>query len=299
MHHKAVISLFPTVHMQTGMGVLSADYENCWSTATASRCCLEMYTVSSVCFARSSCARQRVRYSTAKSLTRGQQRGEVWCVWWPIMIALCVMWQGDVEEDESVPDKESDILLRNHSSGGQHRGAVWCVWWLIIIVLCVMWQGDVEEDESVPDKESDIRPRFYRPRTRSIEHMGDDVSVVLSLSRPQSDPTVYSVWHYTDDARLWVWHWNMMTLAWKCRTLAHICFVVWLTTHTRLTALCSGLPRWAVTTRKVKPIWILLKQETVSGSGTRHHSVFYRPDALPDAQPTASNHWRPNCMTNH
>ena len=70
-----------------------------------------------------------------------------------------------------------------------------------------------------------------------------------------------------------------------------------------------GLPRWAGT-RKVKPIWILLKQETVSGSGVRwaicksaprsrqittpapHHSVFYRPDALPAAQPTASKHWR-------
>ena len=39
------------------------------------------------------------------------------------------------------------------------------------------------------------------------------------------------------------------------------------TTHyTCLTALCPGLPRWA-STRKVKPIWILLKQETVSGSG--------------------------------
>ena len=37
-------------------------------------------------------------------------------------------------------------------------------------------------------------------------------------------------------------------------------------THTRLTALCPGLPGWAGT-RKVKPIWILLKQETVSGSG--------------------------------
>ena len=37
-------------------------------------------------------------------------------------------------------------------------------------------------------------------------------------------------------------------------------------THTRLTALCPGLPRWAGT-RKVKPIWILLKQETVSGCG--------------------------------
>ena len=76
-------------------------------------------------------------------------------------------------------------------------------------------------------------------------------------------------------------------------------------THTRLTAVCPGRPGWAGT-RKVKPIWILLKQETVSGSGISwaicksaprsrqittpapHHSVFYRPDALPAAQPRAS-----------
>jgi len=37
-------------------------------------------------------------------------------------------------------------------------------------------------------------------------------------------------------------------------------------THTRLTALFPGPPGWAGT-KKVKPIWILLKQETVSGSG--------------------------------
>ena len=79
-------------------------------------------------------------------------------------------------------------------------------------------------------------------------------------------------------------------------------------THTHLTALFPGLPRW-VSTRKVKPIWILLKQETVSGSGigwavcksapccrqittpASHYSVFYRPDALPAVQPTASKHW--------
>ena len=82
-------------------------------------------------------------------------------------------------------------------------------------------------------------------------------------------------------------------------------------THTRLTALCPGLPGWA-STRKVKPIWILLKQETVSGSGISwaicnsaprsrqittpapHHSVFYRLNALPATQPTASKHWRLN-----
>ena len=80
-------------------------------------------------------------------------------------------------------------------------------------------------------------------------------------------------------------------------------------THTRLTALFPRLPRW-VGTRKVKPIWILLKQETVSGSGISlaicksaprsrqittpapHTLFFYRPDGLPAAQPTASKHWR-------
>ena len=80
-------------------------------------------------------------------------------------------------------------------------------------------------------------------------------------------------------------------------------------THTRLTAVCPELPGWPGN-RKVKPIWILLKQETVSGSGISwaiyksaprsrhitvpapHHSVFYRLDALHVAQPTASKQWR-------
>ena len=80
-------------------------------------------------------------------------------------------------------------------------------------------------------------------------------------------------------------------------------------TTTHLTALSPGLPRWAGT-RNVKPIWILLKHETVSGSGISwdmcksaphsrqittpapHRSVLYRPDALPAAQPTTSTHWR-------
>ena len=85
--------------------------------------------------------------------------------------------------------------------------------------------------------------------------------------------------------------------------LCHLCH------HTRLTALFPGLPRWAGT-RKVKPIWILLKQEAVSGSGNswaicksasrsrqittpaRHHSSFFtgRMPFLPPNQ-TASKHW--------
>jgi len=72
-------------------------------------------------------------------------------------------------------------------------------------------------------------------------------------------------------------------------------------THTRTPFCPAG-------TRKVKPVWILLKEETVSGSGISwdicksaprsrqitmpapHRSVFYRPDALPAAQPTVSKH---------
>jgi len=86
------------------------------------------------------------------------------------------------------------------------------------------------------------------------------------------------------------------------------CYHINTETHTRLTALFPGLPRWAGT-RKVKPIWILLKQETVIGNGISwaicksaprsrqitmppHHSVFYRPDALSGAKLTGSKHWR-------
>ena len=75
-------------------------------------------------------------------------------------------------------------------------------------------------------------------------------------------------------------------------------------TQSRLTAFFPGLPRWAGT-RKVKPIWILLKQQTVSGSGiswaicksaprsrqittpARHHSSFLQA-GCPSCRPTNS-----------
>ena len=89
------------------------------------------------------------------------------------------------------------------------------------------------------------------------------------------------------------------------------CSIVDTHTHTRLTALFPALPRWAGT-RKVKPIWILLKQETVSGSDISwaicksaprsrqitmpapHHTLFFtgRMPFLPTNQPTVSKHWR-------
>ena len=75
-------------------------------------------------------------------------------------------------------------------------------------------------------------------------------------------------------------------------------------THTRLTAVCPWLPSWAGT-RKVTPVWILLKQETVSGSGiswaicksaprskqittpSPHYSVFLQA-GCPSCRPTNS-----------
>ena len=77
---------------------------------------------------------------------------------------------------------------------------------------------------------------------------------------------------------------------WKPSLCTHYRWLIHTHTHTLLMALCPGLPGWAGT-RKVTPIWILLKQETVSGSGISwaicksaprsrittpapHHSVF-------------------------
>jgi len=129
-----------------------------------------------------------------------------------------------------------------------------------------------------------------------------------------------------------IWHWQLMNVSiifWDRQNFPPN----FGQEHTHpFDGLCPELPGWAGT-RKVKPIWILLKQETASGSGISwticksaprsrqiscadvplrncslthslthsprqitmpapHHSVFYRPDALPAAQPTASKHWR-------
>jgi len=95
-----------------------------------------------------------------------------------------------------------------------------------------------------------------------------------------------STWHFGG-------HWILSILV--NRLWCH-----WRHTHTRLTALYLGLPRWAGT-RKVKRIWILLKQETVSGSGiswaicksaphstpATHHSVFLQA-GCPSCCPTNS-----------
>ena len=96
----------------------------------------------------------------------------------------------------------------------------------------------------------------------------------------------------------------------RCHTEQH-----WIHTHP-FNGPCLGLPRWAGT-RKVKPIWIWLKQETVSGSGiswaicksphrsrrittpTPHHSVLYRPGALPATQTDSVKALKDSTDTQH
>jgi len=124
-----------------------------------------------------------------------------------------------------------------------------------------------------------------------------------------SQPKPQQLWSFSMQAiRNWTEGTSKQdTVDWK-DSQAHKCTQKHTHTHTHTSnSPFSGLPGWAGT-RKVTPIWILLKQETVSGSGISwaicksasrsrqtsapHHSVFYRPDALPAAQPTASKHWR-------
>ena len=80
-------------------------------------------------------------------------------------------------------------------------------------------------------------------------------------------------------------------------------------THPRLMALFPGLPRWADTKKtnldftkardsewqwhQLGHVQVCTLLQTDNHAST-HHSVLYRLDALPAAQPTASKHWRHN-----
>jgi len=73
-------------------------------------------------------------------------------------------------------------------------------------------------------------------------------------------------------------------------------------THTHLTALFPGLPGWAGT-RKIKTNLVLLKQETVSGSGiswaickSAHRS---RQTTTPAPQHSVTQHWSYNIITKY
>ena len=89
-----------------------------------------------------------------------------------------------------------------------------------------------------------------RPRTTWMKNIHDDLSSL--------DLGIHEARDLVENRPLW----RLMSL----HSDMHLYWCMLLHTHTRLTALCPGLPGWAAT-RKVKPVWILLKQKTVGGSG--------------------------------
>jgi len=95
------------------------------------------------------------------------------------------------------------------------------------------------------------------------------IMIRLTVNARLSAHTVRMLWHPLADALIAKWV-GISSVSDRNST-KHIYFhcpvsryVTEIHTHTRLTALCPGLPRWAGTR---KSIWILLKQEIVSGSG--------------------------------
>jgi len=115
-----------------------------------------------------------------------------------------------------------------------------------------------------------------------------------------ADPGSSGKWLVCRQVMTFEWH---LTLLLYCST----CFSIYNNTH--LMALCPGYPGVPVPER-LKPVRILLKQETVGGSGISwaicksaphhrqipmpapHHSIFYRPEDLPATQLTVSKYWR-------
>ena len=114
---------------------------------------------------------------------------------------------------------------------------------------------------------------------RNIHDLQYLISLLLSLAWWLSSSKLPDSWqNWSDCVRLELNFMRRLSAEAKCR---HSCMLergaklndgesctvtVSEYTQTRLTALCPGLPGWAGT-RKVKPIWILLKQETVNGNG--------------------------------
>jgi len=99
----------------------------------------------------------------------------------------------------------------------------------------------------------------YQHHASSIHPVRCDTSSPSPASIPHSTSShVHKAFHFTCTHK----HCDIIVVIYHTRTEHNI---QKLNTHTRLTALCQGLHGWDGT-RKVKPIWILLKQETVSGS---------------------------------
>jgi len=148
------------------------------------------------------------------------------------------------------------------------------------------------------------------PAIRTLSHQRQCCRLLNNFRIPCSNRAICFTFVHVKCDRV-----RVIECDWDRRTNTAVCTFVTRTLMLGLAKICRdsrhthtpaelpffpGPPGWAGT-RKVKPIWILLKQETASGSGIGSRQItvpatqfFYRHDALPAAQPTASKHWRDN-----
>ena len=119
----------------------------------------------------------------------------------------------------------------------------------------------------------------YVDNARELNYCSDHGELLASAYNrklmPQSKQKIRQIWETTKyncylNVTIRLWKTMLSRESMHCNLLQKTAFwwpsLARSYSHTRLTALCPGLPRWAGT-RKAKPTWILLKQETVSGSG--------------------------------
>ena len=180
--------------------------------------------------------------------------------------------------------------------GGEHRGSHAQPGWRTFMMTCLRWIFGYMRLRDLPQNRPLWRLMFLHSNfTLVVVHATNGLDC--------RSVGVYSWWlvherrgidtlqchHWSTYSRLpvleeelwWLWSasscladWSVWSLAgtgitvcpgtldvWSLASLSNWLFYTH--THARLTALCPGLPRWAGA-RKVKPIWILLKQETKS-----------------------------------
>ena len=192
-----------------------------------------------------------------------------------------------------------------------HHCSCYCVY----MMFRILWDVTCAYFASVIHLQSGVLFIFYSSvnSKQLLRHIVCTLLLVL-LTIPLSF-MVTSCIRFTDDYEVCTDCLVFGSLVYICNVLLTLPTYYAKHTHTRLTALFPGLPRWAGT-RTVKPIWILLKQETVSGSGiswaicksapccrqtttpAAHHSVFTgRMPFLPPNQQRQSTEGNTLCWS--
>jgi len=151
---------------------------------------------------------------------------------------------------------------------------------------------------------------YTRARSGMYLHtkFGCDQSIVVGC-RSWNDGQTDKQTSWNDNKAHYTWRNKQKGMTIRLSPCEHDAIIINVNTHTH-THTTILWPSWVSLQQKGKTNLDLLEKEIVSGSGiswaicksapwpryittpASHHSVFYKPDALPATQPTASKHWR-------